>query len=44
MDQHDVPQPSGSGAGKRKAFEDICDRVVSPAGLPLYDLAFEHKE
>ena len=35
MDQHDVPQPSGGGADKRKAFEDFRDRAIGSAGLSL---------
>ena len=34
MDLHDVPQPSGSGAGERKAFEGVRGRAFRPAGLP----------
>ena len=34
MDLRDVPQPSGSGAGERKAFEGVRNRAFSPAGLP----------
>ena len=40
MDYHDVPQPSGSGAGKRKAFGGICNWVVGPAGMPQYPLLY----
>ena len=42
MDYHDVPQPSGSGAGKLKAF--ATERSVhlgSPLSLLLYVLALE---
>ena len=28
-----VPQPSGSGAGERKAFEGVRDRVFGLAGI-----------
>ena len=31
---HDVPQPSGSGAGERKAFGGGHDRAIGRAGLP----------
>ena len=45
MDKYDVPQPSDSGAGERKAFEGVCDRAFGSAGLPpsplLYVLALE---
>ena len=33
MDKHDVLQPSDSGAGERKAFEDVFDRAFGPSGL-----------
>ena len=35
MDQNDVPQPAGGGAGERKAFEGFRERTNGPAGLPL---------
>ena len=35
MDQHAVPQPASCSAGEWKAFEDICDRAIGPARLPL---------
>ena len=34
MDQHDVLQPAGGGAGERKAFVSFCDQAIGPVGLP----------
>ena len=40
MDEHDIPQPSSSGASEWKAFEGVCDRAFGPAGLPLSPLLY----
>ena len=34
MEQHNVSQPAGGGAGEREALEGFRDRVIGPAGLP----------
>ena len=34
MDQHDILQYPGSGAGEQEAFSGISNQVVGPAKLP----------
>ena len=43
MDQHVVPQPTGGGAGKRKAFEGFRDLAIGLAGLPLVPSSLCHR-
>ena len=40
MDQNSVPQPPGSGAGKRKALGILC-KLSGRSGRVVYFLAFE---